>query len=294
MKGALRAAVERALGARVSSVARRAGGSINEAYAARLSDGRSVFVKTRDDAARDTFAVEARGLAWLREGLGIAAVSELRVPDTLAILETPRALVLSAFDEGPASRASDERLGRALALLHRSLPPDAPFGLDHDDDLATIRLSNAESHDWPTFYGERRLLPLLELAEARRVTSTRTRRQLERVVARLPEVTGPPERAARLHGDLWSGNAAVDREGTPVIFDPAVFAGHREIDLAMMRLFGGFSARVFEAYAETWPLTPGHEERVVLYQLLPLLAHVVLFGRSYVASLESALARLSA
>lgn len=117
---------------------------------------------------------------------------------------------------------------------------------------------------------------------------------IERVIARLPLLVGPDEPMARLHGDLWSGNAATDARGRPVLFDPAVFAGHREVDLAMMRLFGGFSARVFEAYEEVWPLAPRWQERVALYQLLPLLAHAALFGGSYVASVESTLARVLA
>ena len=114
-------------------------------------------------------------------------------------------------------------------------------------------------------------------------------RGIERVVARLPALCGPAEPPARLHGDLWSGNRMHDAKGAPVLVDPAVYGGHREIDLAMMRLFGGFDARVFDAYHEAWPLAPGHEERVPLYQLLPLLAHVVLFGAGYVSGVESAL-----
>ncbi len=288
MEPALRAAIEARLGARVSHVSTAAGGSINDCFVAQLASGRSVFVKTRADAAPDTFAIEARGLEWLRAG----APELISIPEVLAVLDAPRALVLAAFVRGPRTPHGDEALGRGLAMLHRSLPEDARFGLDHDDDLATLRLPNAPTSDWPTFYAERRLLPLLAMVEARGLATTRLRRGLERVLARLPSLAGPPERAARLHGDLWSGNAAVDASGRPVLFDPAVFAGHREVDLAMMRLFGGFSERVFDAYAEEWPLSPGHEARVLLHQLLPLLAHVVLFGGSYVASAEEALSAL--
>jgi fructosamine-3-kinase len=101
---------------------------------------------------------------------------------------------------------------------------------------------------------------------------------------------GPPEPPARLHGDLWGGNLLVDERGDPCLIDPAVHGGHRELDLGMMRLFGGFGARVFAAYDEAFALAQGHEERIPLYQLYFLLVHVNLFGGSYVASVERALA----
>ena len=105
----------------------------------------------------------------------------------------------------------------------------------------------------------------------------------------LDELCGPPEHPARLHGDLWGGNAMTAADGAPVLVDPAAYGGHREVDLAMMRLFGGFSERVFAAYAEAHPLADGHEERVALYQLYPLLVHVLLFGGAYVRSAQRAL-----
>jgi fructosamine-3-kinase len=289
MTPALARALEAALGARAERHRPLGGGSINQAFAVSLADGRAVFVKTRADAGRDTFPIEAEGLSWLHGGLAGAREASLFVPEVLALLDEPPALVLAAFEPGPRTTASDEALGRGLARLHASLTTGARFGLHRANDLATIRLENAFTEDWPTFYAERRLLPLLARAERRGLATTRMRRGLERVIARLPELAGPPERAARLHGDLWAGNAAVDRAGRPVIFDPAVFAGHREIGLAMMTLFGGFSERVLCAYDELWPRAPGHAERLPLYLLLPLLAHVVLFGAAYVGQVEAAL-----
>src|SRR5690606_15126867 len=106
----------------------------------------------------------------------------------------------------------------------------------------------------------------------------------DRVMERLEALTGPPEPPARLHGDLWGGNVMVGPDGSAWLIDPAAYGGHREVDLAMMRLFGGFGPRVFEAYAEVHPLSAGHEERVPLYQLYPLLVHVNLFGGSYAES----------
>jgi len=291
MDAPLARAIESALGASIVRHTGAHGGSINTCFVVSLSDGRRVFVKARRDADDETFAIEADGLAWLRDGLLSTPEANLAVPEMLAVIDAPHALVLSAFEAGARTPASDEALGRGLAQLHASLPPDAPHGYPRATDLATIRLDNTTTEDWASFFGERRLLPLLARAEATGVATTRMRRGVERVITCLPELLGPEERPARLHGDLWSGNASVDTRGRPVIFDPAVFAGHREIDLAMMQLFGGFSSRVFDAYDEVWPRADGHERRVLLYQLLPLLAHVVLFGERYVGNVEAALAQ---
>jgi len=110
----------------------------------------------------------------------------------------------------------------------------------------------------------------------------------EKLAARLADLFAVNEPPARLHGDLWSGNLHVDSEGEPCLIDPAVYGGHREMDLGMMRLFGGFSARVFDAYAEQYPLSPGYQDRIQLMQLYPLLVHVNLFGGGYVASVRNA------
>ena len=117
----------------------------------------------------------------------------------------------------------------------------------------------------------------------------RMRRGFERLFAALDDLVGPAEPPARLHGDLWGGNLLCDDTGAPCLIDPAVYGGHREVDLAMMRLFGGFGARVFAAYEEAWPLAGGSAERVAMYQLYPLMVHVNLFGGGYVGSVESTL-----
>src|SRR5204862_1227715 len=140
--------------------------------------------------------------------------------------------------------------------------------------------SNAPAATWSDFYQRRRLEPQVRRAAEAGLVGPALRRAFDRLFTRLPELVGPAEPPARLHGDLWGGNAMADEQGAPVIFDPAVYGGHREVDLAMMRLFGGFGRRVFDAYAEVYPLAPGHEERVALYQLYPLLVHVNLFGGS--------------
>lgn len=266
-----RAEVERALGMRVTDAARVAGGDINEAWRLTLADGRTVFAKTHPSPPRGMYDAEARGLAWL--------AGPLRVPRVLATGAS--FLALEWLDAAPRVRDFDQRLGRGLAALHRQSPEG--FGLDHDNFIGRLPQPNAPTDDWPSFYRERRLLPMLTLARA----DVALRRRFDRLFDRLPELVGPPEPPSRLHGDLWGGNLHVDAEGAPALIDPAVHGGHREIDLAMMKLFGGFSSRVFASYAEAHPLAPGHEERVALYQLYPLLVHAALFGGGYLASVDA-------
>jgi fructosamine-3-kinase len=273
-------AIGRALGAGVVASRAVSGGDINQAHAVELDDGRVVFAKTNPDADPAMFPAEARGLAWLAEA------GTLRTPRVLAV--SPDFLVLEHLRAARRCPDFDERLGRGLAALHRFGAPG--FGLDHDNFIGRLPQSNRPAPTWAAFYRSARLEPQLRLAVEAGVASPRLRRDGERLLELLDDRVGPPEPPARLHGDLWGGNLIVDDRGQPCLVDPAVSGGHRELDLAMMRLFGGFGARVFDAYAEAWPLAPGHEARVPLYQLYFLLVHVNLFGGSYVASAERALA----
>jgi len=277
----LRASIGEALGSAVVDWNAVAGGDINAAHQAHLADGRDVFVKSNAKEPPGMFAAEARGLAWLAEARA------LRVPAVLA--QGLGYLVLEYVQAG--RRRFDEALGRGLATLHRAGAPS--FGLDHDNFIGRLPQANGPKTTWAEFYRERRLEPQLRLAVDDRRASPAMRRGFERVLPRLEELVGPPEPPARLHGDLWGGNAMADQQGRPCLIDPAVHGGHREIDLAMMRLFGGFSDRVFAAYAEDFPLTDGSEARVPLYQLYFLMVHVNLFGGSYVASVEHALEALA-
>ena len=284
MREAVREAAARALGSEVTEARPAGGGCINEAFACRLADGRRVFVKSNRGADPRMFPAEARGLAWLGEP------GALRVPRVLAVSEErdPVAfLALELIEPGRPRADHDEALGRGLAALHRSGAPC--FGLDHDSFLATIEQDNTPAGDWPSFYAERRLEPLVRTAIEAGAAPASWAAAFERLVARIDQLAGPPEPPARLHGDLWSGNLHRDERGGPVLIDPAVYGGHREIDLAMLELFGAPGPRMLAAYDEVYPRAPGHADRVALYQLYPLLAHVVLFGGSYVRSVEAAL-----
>ena len=302
MNGAREAALAQALGSALGSavVSARgvAGGDINAAQRVELADGRNVFVKSQMQPPGGMFSCEARGLAWLAEARA------LRVPEVLAVSDgdagAPAFLALTWIEPGARGPRWEELLGRGLAALHDAGAEG--FGLPYDNWLATLPQDNraasvpsgtpSAAPSWPRFYAERRLLPLLERIARAGHASRALQQGLERVVARIDALCGPAEPPSRLHGDLWGGNALCDARGEPVLIDPAVYGGHREVDLAMMRLFGGFSARCFAAYQEAHPLAHGHEERVALYQLYPLLAHVALFGAGYVGQLERALRSL--
>lgn len=264
---------------------RLGGGDINEAYRVTLRDGREAFVKSRSDPIPGEYAAEAAGLRWLSEpGL-------LRTP---AVLEIDEAyLALEWIAPGRLSREGAEELGRGLAGTHAAGNEafGAPPGIPVETGFGSMRLGNEPAPDWPTFYAERRLLPLTAMARERGALSARGAGLLERLCGGLAELTGPAEPPARLHGDLWSGNVMADEQGGPWLIDPSSYGGHREMDLAMLRLFGAPSERIFDAYEEVAPLADGWQERVPLCQLAPLLVHAVLFGGSYGAAVERAAGR---
>jgi fructosamine-3-kinase len=279
-------ALERALGSVPTAARRLGGGDINDAFEVRLADGRSVFVKTNARAAAEMFPAEARGLAFLAEP------NALRIPEVLAVSspsDPVRFLALELVRSASPARDHDEALGRGLAELHRSGAPS--FGLDHDNFIGSLPQSNRAHARWADFFEKERLGPQLERAVSDGRASAGMRRGFERLFSRLADLVGPEEPPSRLHGDLWGGNLHTDERGAPCLIDPAVYGGHREIDLGMMRLFGGFGERVFAAYAEAFPLAPGARERIDLYQLYPLMVHVNLFGGGYGAQVERILSR---
>jgi len=280
-------AIEATLGEAVAQRRSLAGGAGGDASRVRLASGREVFVKSSPSSPASLFVCEAAGLSWL------AQAQAIRLPEVLGVHEgAPPLIALELLTEARPAADYDEQLGRQLAALHRASPP--AFGLDHDNFVGPLPQRNdpASAETFAAFYRERRLLPLVQSQRDRGVLDRDTATAIEAVAGRLERLV-PEEPPARLHGDLWSGNAMVGPEGQPVLIDPSVYGGHREIDLGMMALFGGFSRRVFSAYDEAHPLAPGWQERVPLMQLYPLLVHVALFGRSYTGQLARAAAAVA-
>lgn len=277
------------------------GGDINEAFRVVLADGREAFVKTRADAARGEFAAEAAGLEWLAQAGALRTPAVLDVDDGYLALEW--------IAPGRLDEAGEQELGRGLALMHAAGAPrfgrfaEAPGGTEQGDVseqsarrntapdldaawLGSLRVSNEPTEDWPAFYADRRLRPLVALARDRGAVGHAAIAAVERICEQIGDLAGPFEPPARLHGDLWSGNVHADADGRPWLIDPSMFGGHREVDLAMLALFGGLSATVLESYEDAMPLADGWRDRVGLYQLLPLLVHAILFGGSYGESVE--------
>lgn len=269
-------------GARV--LGRVGGGDINEAYRVVLEDGSEAFVKTRADAAPGEYEAEAAGLQWLAEP------GAVRVPRVLDLGDDY--LALEWVQPGALSAAGEEELARGLAGTH--VAGAHSFGLEagaHAARFGSLGLPNDPRPSWPEFYAHNRLLPLARLSRERGALREEGVEAVERVCARMHELTGPPEPPARLHGDLWWGNVMAGSDGRAWLVDPSAYGGQREVDLAMLRLFGGPSQSFFAAYEEVAPLAEGWRDRVELYQLAPLLVHALLFGGSYRASAERAARR---
>jgi fructosamine-3-kinase len=273
----MKEAVERATGRRVVAARAVGGGCINQGWRVEFEDGEVAFVKTRPEAAPGEYAAEARALEWLGEP------GAVRVPRVLGVAED--LLALEWIDSGTLSGTGAEELGRGLAAMHAA--GARQFGGDQPLRIGRLEIPNDPLDDWPAFYAERRLLPLIAAVDAR------TRTTLERVCERIADLAGPPEPPARLHGDLWGGNVLAGKAGHGWLIDPVAYGGHREVDLAMLRLFGAPHPRILDAYAEAAPLAEGHEERVALWQLFPLLMHAALFGGHYAAQVEQAARRYS-
>ncbi len=284
MDGALRSALERALAASIVRAAPVRGGDVAIAYAVDLDDGRRVFAKTHPHAPREFFTTEATGLTWLRDAAAVP------VPAVLAYSDVqPNHLVLEWIEEGHRRADTDRMLGFALAQLHRAGAPG--YGREDRRTTGSRGLPNEPCATWAEFYATNRLLPLARLAREASALPSDAIAELERLAGNLERFDVEGEPPSRLHGDLWAGNRLVDATGRSWLVDPAAHGGHREFDLAMMRLFGGFGDECFAAYAEAYPLAPGWEARVPLHQIAPLVVHAIKFGGHYVDAAADAIDR---
>ncbi|MFG2634599.1 fructosamine kinase family protein [Streptomyces sp. NPDC048362] len=240
-----------------------------------LDDGTPVMVKRGH--APGAVAAEVAGLRWL------AAADAVAVPAVLGHDE--HWMVTERVPTGRPGPQAALRFGRALAAAHAAGAPrfgSPPPGGPADAFIGLAPMRNAPGRDWPGWYAEHRVLPYVRAAVDRGTLDAAEAAVFERVCARLPELAGPAEPPARLHGDLWNGNVLWGADGVVRLIDPAAHGGHRETDLAMLRLFGCPEwDRVLAGYDEVAPPADGRRERVGLHQLFPLLVHAVLFGRGY-------------
>ncbi|MGD9000410.1 MAG: fructosamine kinase family protein [Granulosicoccaceae bacterium] len=263
------------------------GGSINEAY--RIQGvGQTYFVKLNSPGRLAMFEAEAEGLQE------IAASNSIRVPAVICtgVAAGYSFIVLEYLSLDDGSRAAHAQLGRDLAAMHRQTRPQ--FGWQRDNTIGSTPQHNDWREDWPGFLREQRLGYQLELA-AGNGCGRQLREQGAKMLAGLEGFFHDyTPQASLLHGDLWSGNYAVTTDDVPVIFDPAVYYGDREADLAMTELFGAFPAAFYEAYQAAWPLDPGYSTRKQLYNLYHILNHFNLFGGGYEGQALSMCERLLA
>lgn len=272
--------LELALSVAVKSRRPILGGDINEAWEVILTGGDRFFVKVNRKAPPRLFHAEEEGLAFLR--MGLESAPDLIVPQVFHVGDG--FLVMEFLETKPDG--SPSALGKGLAALHRA--EAGKWGAPRPNFIGTLGQLNDPRASWPEFFIEKRLRVQLELPFARRLINPGVRRSLDALLARLPQLLETKDLPSRLHGDLWGGNYCYLAKGA-ALFDPAAYVGHREVDLAMMRLFGGFDEQVFSSYQKEFPLLPGFEERIKIYQLYPLLVHLNLFGVKYVSTVERAL-----
>ncbi|WP_404787762.1 fructosamine kinase family protein [Altericista sp. CCNU0014] len=249
------------------------GGSINQAFCIDDKDSRQqYFVKLNQASQVDMFEAEALGLQELAEARSV------RIPQVVCwgAAEGSSYIVLEWIESGRGSASGWMNLGRQLALQHRTTSAKG-FGWDRNNTIGSTPQPNPWTRDWAAFFTEHRIDYQLQLARERGTHFP----QLKRLFAALPKLLGHAPAASLVHGDLWSGNVGFSVLGEPIIFDPAVYWGDREVDLAMTELFGGFPYGFYEGYREVWPLEPGYAERKVVYNLYHILNHFNLFGGGY-------------
>lgn len=255
------------------------GGCIN--HGGKLSTAQGSWFIKWNDAARypGMFRAEAHGLRLL------ASTGCVRVPAVHieSVASDYQFIMMDFIEQQTRSPSYWEELGRDLAALHRVTAEE--FGLDHDSYIGSLPQMNRPSANWTDFFITCRLEPQLDLLQP----SPTLRKKFEQLYKRLTEIF-PNEKPALLHGDLWSGNLIRDEKGNPCLIDPAIYFGHREIELSFTKLFGGFDVRFYDTYKEVFPPEPGFGERVDVFNLYPLLVHANLFGGHYLHEIEEIVA----
>ena len=273
--------IEEELGVEIESTTSVHGGDINQAASISLKDGKKLFVKWNSSPPKNMFQVEAKGLELLN-----SAGTGLNIPAPLLLKD--HFLVLEWIEEGGGGQHSAHDFGIELAKLHKQTATH--FGLDHDNYIGKLSQSNTQHSNWPDFFALERIEPQVRMG----VESGKLTRSILKSVEGLYKKLGsifPTEKPALLHGDLWSGNYMFTKGSGASIYDPAVYYGHREMDLAMTRLFGGFSANFYDGYNEEYPLEGGFDSRVNICNLYPILVHANLFGGSYCRQAENIINR---
>ncbi len=279
--------IESHVGAAVEEADSIGGGCISNAVHIRSTAG-DYFAKWSRGEAAHTFPSEAASLSVMR-----SANSTLVVPSPLLALDasdgSPGVLLTEWIETGSTDGDFWALFGQALADLHESTADQ--YGFDTNNFIGRLPQDNKWEETWVDFFRLRRLEPQAARARRNRRWNASWDAPLDRLYARLEEMLPMRPEASLLHGDLWSGNYMVNSSGQPVVIDPASYYGHRETDLAMTELFGGFDRQFYKSYREAWPVERGYEERREIYNLYHLINHLNHFGSAYSGPIERILRR---
>ena len=256
------------------------GGELHQTY--RLATTQiDYFIKVNTAEKATMFDAEAQGLNML------AATDSFAIPNVFEKgVFNKTAYILMTFIPALEAVSNPLKFAENLAKMHRV--SNSKFGLDFDNYIGELTQKNTFNNNWTDFYINQRLLPQIELAQKNDLLPIEIVKKFEQLYNLLPDLL-PQEKPSLLHGDLWNGNYFYNLQGNPVLFDPAVYFGHREMDLAMMRLFGEFDPKIFDIYNEIFPLETAWKKRIELYQLYPLLVHLNMFGSTYLSSIQQIL-----
>lgn len=262
------------------------GGDINNAYCLFTSTGKN-FLKINDTRNFPAmFEKEAKGLDLLRNNCALIIPQIIKV----GVCNEQQYLLMEWLEKGTPKKDMWENFGTACAMMHKQR--QAYFGLNDDNYIGSLKQINNPHNEWHSFYTDCRIMPLVKkLFDAGNFSQTDVK-DAELFCTRLKDIF-PAESPSFLHGDLWAGNYLISSSGNAAIFDPAVYFGHREMDIGMTKLFGGFDQRFYGHYNNTYPLEKGWEKRLPVTQLYPLLVHAVLFGRHYIESVKNILKSFS-
>ena len=258
------------------------GGSINKVYCLHTTQGKLLLKVNDRYQFPGMFKREQKGLQ------AIAHTKTIAVPHVIlqADIDTDSYLLLAWIDTTPPTKQTSLLLGEQLAAMHRHTAPK--FGFDTDNYMGSLSQSNKQYYNWSDFFIMERLQPMVKMAIQKGELSAKDEERFEKLYEKLPGLFNE-EQPALIHGDLWGGNYLTGSNGTPYLIDPAVSYGNREFDIAMTTLFGGFDTDFYEAYQAAYPLLPGWQQRISLWNLYPLLVHVNLFGGSYAAQVRHSL-----
>lgn len=271
-------------GTKLKSASLVAAGNHNQGIQLESSEG-FFFLKLNFDHERDILFKESTGLKLLKES------TFLKVPSTFGAgrIGDYNYLLTEFIRTGRSQLEYWENLGLGLAHLH--LTHAEKFGLEEDNYIATIPQKNNQSSNWGDFFIQERLDPLVGKAYFEQLIPLDFLKKFQEIYPKIDSYF-PKEKPALVHGDLWSGNVLITSEGEPCLIDPAIYYGHREMDLAFSKLFGGFDAVFYESYESVFPIEPEFERRMAIYNLYPLLVHLNLFGTSYLPSIERTVTKL--